>query len=152
MIAEYLLMASTGVLIVSLLLKVPKAAKCNKISKYLFCAALIFLFTSTYVWAVSVKYKLIMNAGGKIRITEQEAEYFAIQTFTTVGYGKCLCDLPKDPNIPLTFDQKCAARAQFHRFASIAMICWPVNWLMILAVVITLLQSRRPSSQETHSD
>lgn len=112
------------------------------IATRLLLSAIIFFVASAYILFVSLYYKNVATSSGKLRVTDCEAEYFAIQTFTTVGYGKALCELPKDlDTLPLTYDEKCKFCDKFQTMASWTMIFWPVNWLVIITMAFGAFQN-----------
>ncbi len=112
------------------------------------CWVLMYLsgvcfITGFYVTIVADLYQyFIERKFPQLHVCSYEGEYFAMQTFLTVGYGIHLCsyELPKDPNSALTrkqeHDLQCELREKFRFLANLSMLILAPISLVALSILI----------------
>ena len=94
---------------------------------------LTVLFCSAYVQYAAKKYESLIGRFDDVNLTKNEAEYFAVQTMTTVGYGGALAAAEGNASPEL--------RSEFHGLAKWLMLPGVLFWaLCIWAVTNVILQ------------
>lgn len=120
------------------------SARYKKKRYAMYALAGLLVMASCYIRHFASRYQDMMLRCAHAEVTWHEAEYFAAQTFTTIGYGYSISSPPCDPNNLLAPAEQQELREAFYQLANLSMIIWVLQGLIIVPVLIDYVKSVFP--------